>query len=79
MLREFYIILEKIILTVVCVAVVLGLMMRLFYGFGILGILKGIGNGNVYGFAIIIVTMVGVAGVFGYVFVLRTLKDYILV
>ena len=45
----------------------------------ILWVLQGIGNGNVYGFAIIIVTMVGVAGVLGYGFVLGILQDFVLV
>ena len=32
LLREFYILLETIILTVICVAVVLGLVTRILYG-----------------------------------------------
>ena len=66
MLQEFYILLETIIITVVCVAVVygLGLMTGILYGFG-RAIERVLVMGMLYSFAIIIVTMVGIVGVLG--------------
>ena len=61
---SFYINLETIILTVVYVAVVLGLGLRILYGFS-----RDIGRVLVtwilYSFAIIIVSIVGMVGVLG--------------